>query len=107
MVLNFLASKQEKVRYILPLSFNSSQLSKWANKCRYKSFNFNLKIIIISASEGLLCKYCGKSFEKYYNFKYHIDVVHRGMKPFGCKKCSKKFGRRSDAKRHTEEHCKG
>ena len=62
---------------------------------------------MISATEGLLCKYCGKSFEKYYNFKYHIDVVHRGMKPFGCKKCSKKFGRRSDAKRHTEEHCKG
>ena len=29
------------------------------------------------------------------------------MKPFGCKKCLKRFNKRSNAKKHTEEHCKG
>ena len=29
------------------------------------------------------------------------------MKPFGCKKCSKRFTNRKNAKKHTEEHCKG
>jgi hypothetical protein len=29
------------------------------------------------------------------------------MKPFGCKKCSKRFTNRKNAKKHTEEHYKG
>ena len=46
-------------------------------------------------------------FEIYYNFKHHIDAIHRGMKPFGCKQCRKRFTKRSDAERHTERYCRG
>ena len=37
------------------------------------------------------CEYCGKIYERKYDFDRHVDLVHKGLKYFYCEECGKGF----------------
>lgn len=72
-----------------------------SNKCKYIAIFSSLRlgliqmILIIAA----LCVECGKSFKSASSLDYHL-MVHRGEKPFACKRCAMRF----TGKRHLLIH---
>ncbi|OCT58425.1 hypothetical protein XELAEV_18002363mg [Xenopus laevis] len=53
--------------------------------------------------EPLLCTYCGKEFNKKFNFQIH-QLVHTGEKPFTCSECGKSFSQKRILQTHLKVH---
>lgn len=51
-----------------------------------------------------LCEICGRSYDRRYDVKMHILVVHVGVRKFNCANCSSKFSRKPDFLRHTRKY---
>ena len=50
------------------------------------------------------CEHCGKVLGTPYRLRVHIDVVHKGLKPFQCNVCGKSFGRKCGLAQHKVSH---
>ena len=52
----------------------------------------------------LICKYCGKSYTKLYNIIDHVHM-HRGLTPYKCHYCDKRFSQMANRNRHEKKVC--
>jgi uncharacterized C2H2 Zn-finger protein len=52
------------------------------------------------------CGKCGRGFHYPKDVTRHEDTVHKGDKPYSCRRCSMVFNRKDNRKRH-EESCRG
>lgn len=50
------------------------------------------------------CHHCGKSFWGLANLNRHIDTIHKGLKPFQCNLCSKRFTQKTCLDGHMPIH---
>ncbi|OCT59004.1 zinc finger protein 239 [Xenopus laevis] len=53
--------------------------------------------------EPFVCTYCGKEFNKKFNFQIH-QLVHTGEKPFTCSECGKSFSQKRILQTHLKVH---
>ena len=49
------------------------------------------------------CAMCDKTFSRKNNFIWHINGIHRNIKPYACTKCPSKYARKFSLKRHVKK----
>lgn len=58
----------------------------------------------INGFSSLSCSECGQIFRQETNLWDHVQIVHKGQKPFSCPKCEKVFQIRSHVVTHLHVH---
>lgn len=58
----------------------------------------------INGFSSLTCSECGQIFSNETNLWDHLQIEHRGLKPFSCPKCEKVFQMRSQVRIHMKVH---
>uniref|UniRef100_A0A6I8RE45 C2H2-type domain-containing protein n=1 Tax=Xenopus tropicalis TaxID=8364 RepID=A0A6I8RE45_XENTR len=58
---------------------------------------------VTTPKEPFVCTYCGKEFNKKFNFQIH-QLVHTGEKPFTCSECGKSFSQKRILQTHLKVH---
>lgn len=60
------------------------------NAIRQHIFKKHSSDEVIDSKKNMVCQECGKRFFSNNNLRHHI-LMHKGLKPFSCGQCGKKF----------------
>ena len=52
------------------------------------------------SKENHECRVCGKTFQRAYNMKVHIERVHKKIRNYNCKLCQKSFSQKAHLQKH-------
>ena len=52
----------------------------------------------------LRCEECGRGFNSPANLDKHVNSVHRGIRPFQCEVCEKRFAQKATLRTHMRTH---
>nr|XP_023014940.1 zinc finger protein 883-like isoform X2 [Leptinotarsa decemlineata] len=74
------------------------------HKAFFSKFRLNSHMRTHTKETPYECKDCLRKFRQASNLKRHIDIIHKGLKPFKCEVCGKEFSRLVAKNEHTYKH---
>ncbi len=70
--------------------------------------SFVASILPNSQSDGggdnMLCTICGKRLSSKQAMKAHVRIIHKGIYPFQCSQCERRFASKRDLTTHMRHH---